>query len=211
MSFSQKVKKEIQTNLKENESQLDKQRLTLSNLFLTKGSITDPNKDYHLEFLCSSHQESTFNLDIIQKYNLKANIVQRKNNWIIYIKDSEDIADFLNIVAAHDSLMDFYNVRILKDISGSINRKVNLETANLNKTINAAVEQEEDIIFLLENYPKELSADLLAVAYARIENMDSTLSEIAESFNPPLTKSCVNHRMRKIRKIAKKLQDNKGN
>ena len=210
MSFSKKIKKEINENIKKNKEDkkihFDEHRLILSNLFLSNGSITDPNKYYHLEFLFTNEEKATNVLSVLQKYNLKSKIIQRKTNWLVYIKDSESIADFLNIVYAHDSLMEFHNIRISKDISGRVNGEVNLETANLNKTINAAIEQEKDINFLLDNHPEKLTSDLLSIANARLENMDATLVEIADSFEPPLTKSCVNHRMRKIRKLAEKLR-----
>lgn len=214
MSFAQQVKKElieyldIATDMQvDQESQLaHAQRLALAHLFLRTGSITDPNKDYHLEFLHPAQEIAQETLELLHAGGLKAKLTQRKNSWLVYIKDAESIGEFLGLVSAHESLMAFLNVRILKDISAHINRKVNLETANLNKTISAAVEQEQHIRFLLDEHPMALSPDLLAIAYARLDNLDATLLDIANSFEPPLSKSCVNHRLRKIRKLAQTLQ-----
>lgn len=205
MSFAQQVKKEIIADVLESQLE-DSQRLALAHLFVRTGSITDPNKDYHLEFAHPDEDTAMETLAVLQHYGLKAKLTQRKSNWLVYVKDGEHIADFLNLVSAHESLMDFHNVRILKDISGNINRQVNLETANLHKTINAAVEQEHDIRFLLTSHPTALSAELLAIAQARLEHPDATLIELAATFEPPLSKSCVNHRLRKIRKLAQTLQ-----
>lgn len=209
MSFSQQVKKEIIGYLQgapDSEDPLMAQRLAASHLFLRMGSLSDPAKDYHLEFLHPTEQTAKETLVLLQGLDLKAKLTQRKNNWLVYIKDGESIADFLNLVSAHESLMAFHNVRILKDISGNINRRVNLETANLGKTISAAVGQVQDIRYLLAMHPASLSAELLAIAQARLAYPEATLIEIANSFDPPLSKSCVNHRLRKIRKLSQTLQ-----
>lgn len=175
--------------------------------FIINGNITDPNKDYHLEFVFSDSTNANDFMLNLKKANFNAKSTIRKKNYIVYIKGSEYIGDFLTITSAHNALMDFHNIRILKDISGNINRKVNLETANLNKTINAALQQEEDIKYLLNSNQNILTKELRNLATMRLENMDATLKELGEKFDPPLSKSCINHRLRKIRKIAKTLKD----
>ena len=196
MSFSTKVKNEIKENKDE-----------LATTFIKNGSITDPNNGYHLEFVFASEEESLYIYNKLLSHNLNAKTIKRRKSYVTYIKESEHIADFLNIIGAHSILMDFYNVRILKDISGNINRRVNLEAANLEKTVNAALEQEEDIKFLLNYKTNVLSPELKTLAQTRLENMDATLKELGEKFTPPLTKSCINHRLRKIKKIAETLRN----
>ncbi|MCL1935913.1 MAG: DNA-binding protein WhiA [Defluviitaleaceae bacterium] len=210
LSFSSRVKLEIEEKMLNNFSNEvdDDIKRHIANSFLERGYIANPDKEYHLEFVFKNLNYAENLLSNLNYFNLGAKIIQRKNNSVVYIKDSESIADFLNIIFAHDSLMDFYNIKILKDISGNINRKVNLEAANINKIIEAAVSQKEDIKYILEKSPKSLSKELFKIANTRIENMDASLKEIGEKFNPPLSKSCVNHRFRKIKKIADKLRDN---
>lgn len=178
--------------------------------FLINGSLTDPAKNYHLEFVYTNFNIAKTLSYMLNFYNLNAKIIERKNYFIVYIKEGEHIVDFLNIVGAHNSLMDFENIRILKDISNNINRKVNCETANLSKTVNAAVKQVEDIKFILENKGYGyLSYQLQEVASLRLLHPDATLKEIGEMLTPSISKSGVNHRLRKISNIAKNLRGDK--
>jgi len=178
--------------------------------FLLNGSLSDPTKNYHLEFIYSDLNNAKVISYILNSYNLNAKIIERKNYFIVYIKESENISDFLNIIGAHTNLMYFENVRILKDVSNNINRKVNCETANISKTINAAVKQQEDIKFITEtkgyNY---LPYQLQEIANLRLLNPDATLKEIGEMLMPSISKSGVNHRLRKISNIAKSLRGDK--
>ena len=178
--------------------------------FLLNGSLSEPSKSYHLEFIYSDLNIAKILSYFLNSYNLNAKIIERKNYFIVYIKESENIVDFLNIIGAHNSLMDFENVRILKDISNNINRKVNCETANISKTVHAAIKQQEDIKFIIDtkgyNY---LSYQLQEVANLRLLNPDATLKEIGEMLMPNISKSGVNHRLRKINSIAKNLRRDK--
>ena len=191
MSFSNKIKEEIKNH---------KGKLPL--WFLNNGSISNPDKGYHLEFAFTDAEEAKELYELLMSHSLNAKEIKRRNNYVVYIKESEHIADFLSIVGAHNALMEYHNIRILKDISGNINRKVNLEAANLEKTINAALSLQDDIQFLL-NYPTNvLSPELKVLAVMRLEHTDATLKELGEKFEPAISKSCVNHRLRKIKKIA---------
>ena len=130
---------------------------------------------------------------------------------MVYIKDGEQISDLLNIMGAHVSLMDFENIRILKDMRNNVNRKVNCETANLNKTVNAAVKQIEDIEFIRDNYGLSyLPPALYNTAVARLEYPDASLKELGEKMSPPVGKSGINHRLHKISEIAKELMKGMG-
>ncbi|MCL1995442.1 MAG: DNA-binding protein WhiA [Defluviitaleaceae bacterium] len=204
-NFTNKVKLEISEQLgAENFPQK-----YLAEAFVKNGYITDPTKAYHLEFVFKDVAEAQKISETLKALGIKAKVIQRKNYYITYVKDGEHIADFLGIVVAHNALMDFYNIRILKDISGKVNRKVNLETANINKTISAALVQEEDIKFILAQSKNVLSPQLKELALNRINNMDATLKELGEMFTPPLSKSCVNHRLRKIKQVAEQIRKTK--
>ena len=126
---------------------------------------------------------------------------------MVYIKDGTMIVDMLNLMGAYSSLMDMENIRILKDIANNVNRKVNCEAANLNKTVNAAVRQIEDIEYIIKvkgiHY---LPDNLVELAQARLEARDASLKELGEMINPPIGKSGVNHRLRKISEIADHLR-----
>lgn len=175
--------------------------------FLINGSITDPTKNYHLELVSNKLCIAKILSNILNSYKLNAKIIERKGYYVTYIKEGENIVDFLNIIGAHNSLMGFENIRILKDISNNVNRKVNCETANISKTINAAVKQEEDIRFILKikGY-SYLPFQLQEVANLRLLHPDATLKEIGQMLTPNISKSGVNHRLRKISDIAKNLR-----
>lgn len=175
--------------------------------FILNGSISDPKKSYHLELVYSNYNIAKDISNIINSYNLNSKIINRKSNFVVYIKDVENILDFLNIIGAHKSLMDLENLRILKNISNNVNRKVNCETANLSKTINAAILQCENIRFIFQKKGFEyLSEPLENVAKLRLKYPEASLSEIGKMLNPPISKSGVNHRLRKINYIAERLR-----
>jgi cell division protein WhiA len=171
--------------------------------FISCGSITNPSKTYHIEFLNHIEKSSIVLMSLIDYFDLHSKIVKRKNVYVVYMKEGESIVDLLNIMGAHLSLMDFENIRIIKEVRNSVNRKVNCETANLSKTINASLNQIEDI-----NYIKSikglsfLTERLQNVAIIRLKYPDESLKEIGEKLTPQVGKSGVNHRLRKISEIA---------
>ncbi len=148
--------------------------------------------------------------NLINEFGLNAKTIERKNNFVVYLKEGDQIVNLLNIIGAHSALLDLENIRIYKDMRNNINRIVNCETANLSKTINAAVRQIENIRYLESNYGlAKLSPSLREIAELRLKNPDASLRELGEMLEPPIGKSGVNHRLRKLDKIAEDLK-NKG-
>ena len=141
-------------------------------------------------------------------FEVEAKTVLRKRYHVVYIKEGSQIVDMLGIMEAHVALMNLENVRILKEMRGTVNRKVNCETANINKTVSAAVEQINDILYIRDQAGFDrLPAGLKEIALARLEQPDATLKELGDSLDPPVGKSGVNHRLRKLREIATQLRE----
>lgn len=177
--------------------------------FIASGSITDPQKGYHFEITCDNLEQVEVLMNILKDFGIEPRYILRKKYHVVYIKDASMIVDILNIMGAYISLMDMENVRILKEMRNSVNRKVNCEAANINKTVNAAVKQMEDIRYI--EGVKGLSYlphNLRAVAELRMAEPEMPLKEIGNNLNPPLGKSGVNHRLRKISEIADELRRN---
>ena len=183
-------------------------RAFIRGAFLAAGSISDPEKFYHFEITCASMGKAKQLQGIIATFDLEAKIVKRKRYYIVYIKEGSQIVDILNVMEAPVALMELENIRILKDMRNSVNRQVNCETANINKTVSAAVKQIEDIEYIrdtigLENLPENLEE----IARERVERPEATLKELGEALDPPVGKSGVNHRLRKLCDIAEQLRD----
>ena len=177
--------------------------------FLATGSVTDPEKGYHFEIVCELLEHATLLIDIIKSFGLEPKLVKRKKYYVVYLKDGSMIVDILNIMGAHISLMDMENVRILKDMRNSVNRRVNCETANINKTVSAAVKQIEDIIYIEKTKGlKSLPDNLRLLAELRLDEPELPLKDLGEMLNPPIGKSGVNHRLRKLSEIANELRRN---
>lgn len=178
-------------------------------MFLAAGSVNDPNKAYHFEIVVHNREMAETIKEVINSFSLDAKVVKRKKYYIVYLKEGSMIVDILNIMGAHISLMDMENIRILKDMRNDINRRVNCETANIKKTVNAARRQIEDIEYIEKTKGlKYLNDSLRLLAELRLEEPDANLSELGEMLNPPVSKSGVNHRLRKISNIAKALREN---
>lgn len=185
------------------------QRAFLRGAFLASGSMSDPVKSYHLEIVCTLLSQAEQIRDILLGFEVEARIVQRKKYQVVYMKDGTGISDFLNITEAHVSLMDFENNRILKEMRNSVNRRVNCETANIGKTVNASTRQVEDILFLQEKYGfANLPDNLREMAEIRLMYQDAPLRELGAYLDPPVGKSGVNHRLRKLSELADKLRGN---
>lgn len=182
-------------------------RAFLRGVFLSVGSMSNPEKGYHLEFVCTTIEQAKQIQEVLQIFDVEAKIVQRKKYQVLYIKESEEIVEVLNIMGAHVSLMNLENLRILKDMRNSINRRVNCEAANITKTVNAATKQIEDIQFVREHYGFEkLSPQLREIARVRLDYPEATLKELGEYLEPKVGKSGVNHRLRKLGELADKLR-----
>lgn len=182
-------------------------RAFLRGAFLAAGSMSDPEKSYHLEFVCRSEHQAAQLQEILFDFQIEARIIVRKNHYIVYIKEGSGIVDLLNVTGAHISLMNLENLRIVKEMRNSINRRVNCEAANITKTVNASSKQTEDIVLIQNTLGlKGLPDSLREIAEIRLEYPDATLKELGRYLNPPVGKSGVNHRLRKLSEIAERIR-----
>lgn len=185
-------------------------RAFIKGAFLVSGSISDPEKSYHYEIVCSAKGKAEQLQKIMNSFEIDAKVILRKRSYVVYVKEGAQISDLLNIMESHVALMKFENIRILKDMRNAVNRKVNCETANINKTVSAAVKQVEDIHYIRDTIGLEnLSEALYDVALTRLSYPEATLKELGDLLTPPVGKSGVNHRLRKLGEIADKLRQNK--
>lgn len=182
-------------------------RAYLRGAFLCVGSMSDPQKSYHLEFVCEQEAQAKQIKEILHSFELEVKIVRRKKYYVVYLKEGAGIVDLLNVMGAHLSLMNLENLRIEKEMRNSINRQVNCEAANITKTVNAASSQIEDILLLKERYGlSNLPENLQEMALVRLSHPESSLQELGSYLNPPVGKSGVNHRLRKLREAAEKVR-----
>ena len=180
----------------------------LRGAFLSAGSITDPEKSYHLEIVCNTMEDALFMKELMGDLSLYPKITTRKKSYVVYVKDSEQISLALGLMEATTSLMKFENIRILKGMRNDVNRKVNCEAANINKTVLASLSQLEDIRLIKDKMGLDkLTSNLEAVANARLKAPLASLDELGKMIEPQLTKSGVNHRLRKLSSIADKLRE----
>ena len=178
-------------------------RAYLRGVFLCVGSMSDPAKSYHLEFVCSYRAQAEQLQNIIQEFQIETKIIKRKKYDVVYLKEGAGIVDLLNVMGAHVSLMNLENLRIVKEMRNSINRRVNCETANISKTVNAASKQIEDILLIRDKYGFEnLPDNLRQMAEVRLEYPDAALKELGSYLEPAVGKSGVNHRLRRLSEIA---------
>lgn len=182
-------------------------RAYLRGCYMAVGSMSDPYKSYHLELVCGLQAQAEQLLKILHDFSLDAKMIVRKKYHVVYMKEGENIADFLNITEAHKALMEFENTRIYKGMRNMVNRKVNCEAANITKTVNAATRQVEDIRLIREKMGLEgLPEPLRQMAYVRLENPQASFGELGKLLDPPVGKSGVNHRLRKLGELAKELK-----
>ena len=178
--------------------------------FLASGSISDPEKFYHFEIVCSTQEKAEQIQQVIASFDIDAKIVVRKKSYVVYIKEGAQIVEILGIMEAGLALMNLENIRILKEMRNSVNRKVNCETANINKTVSAAVKQRDDIEYIRDTVGLSgLPDGLRDVALTRLAYPDASLKELGELLENPVGKSGVNHRLRKLSEMADKLRDSK--
>ena len=183
------------------------QRAFLRGAFLSIGSMSDPQKSYHLEFVCTDEDKARQLQSVIQGFEIDAKIVLRKKYYVVYLKEGSGIVDLLNVCEAPVALMNLENLRILKEMRNSINRRVNCEAANITKTVNAATRQIEDIEYLRDYYGfQKLPDNLRQMAEVRLEYPDAPLKELGDYLDPPVGKSGVNHRLRKLSELADRLR-----
>ena len=169
------------------------------------GSVSDPRKEYHLEWSCDSKEQASQLKEILLSFGKEAKSVLRKKVQVVYFKDSEDIVDLLNLMGAPISMMEMENQRILKELRNSVNRRVNCETANIGKTVSASRKQISDIRYLEESgILRTLPESLRKMAELRLQYPDTPLRELGDLAVPPIGKSGVNHRLRRLTEIAEK-------
>jgi len=181
-------------------------RAYLRGAFLGAGSMNNPSGDYHLEFSSGDRSHAELLKELLAGFGIKAKLVQRKQAYVIYLKGSEAIADTLNVLGSHRSLLEFENTRIVKDMRNRINRQINCENANLDKTVGAGLRQIEDIKLIEEKMGLvKLPDTLRQAAQARLSNPDSSLSDLAEILG--IGRSGVNHRLRRLTEIANDLRE----
>ncbi|MDD6810482.1 MAG: DNA-binding protein WhiA [Lachnospiraceae bacterium] len=182
-------------------------RAFIRGTFLCIGSMSDPEKGYHLEFVCNTQEQAEQLRDMIQEFQIEAKIIQRKKYFVVYLKEGAGLVDLLNVMGAYVSLMNLENLRIVKEMRNSINRRVNCEAANITKTVNAASKQIEDILLIKERCGFEnLPENLREIAQVRLEYPEATLKELGEYLEPKVGKSGVNHRLRKLSEIAERMR-----
>ena len=185
-------------------------RAFIRGAFLAVGSVSDPEKSYHFEIVCTASEKARQLQELLASYDVDAKVVLRKRHYVVYIKEGSQIVELLGLMGAHISLMQLENVRIVKEMRNSVNRKVNCETANLNKTVSAAVRQAEDIRYIQEKIGLDkLPMDLEETARLRLEHTEASLKELGDMLSPKVGKSGVNHRLRKLSQIADDLREGK--
>lgn len=212
MSFASDVKNELlelkmwdmNSSMKQDEQLA---RLCIREAFIKAGSINDPNKKYHLEVMFKTKNKAEEMQSLLKNFNINAKIIKRENEYMLYLKDGEEISEFLALIGANNSVIKFEEIRVLKETRNDINRLVNCETANLNKTINASVKQIEDIKLIKKKHKfSSLPENLQEIAELRISNPDVSLVELGKMLKEPIGKSGVNHRLKKIASIAEELR-----
>jgi DNA-binding protein WhiA len=178
----------------------------LRGAFLAAGSVSDPERNYHLEIVLSSQQHALELQNLMSSHGFKSRYLNRKNSWIVYLKDSDDIVRFLTMTGAVSAVLHFENIRVYKEMRNAINRLVNCETANVSKAALAAMEQIKAIRIVDKQLGLEsLEPELLEVAKLRLAHPYASLRELGQMLTPCVSKSGVNHRIRKLRRLAESL------
>lgn len=199
-TFVAKINKPNLRNIEELETEEEKKAL-IRGTFLGSGSINEPTKKYHLEILLKDKDVAQYIQNILKSFNIKAKILEMNNT--IYIKEGEEISKFLAFIGAQKAVLKYEEIRVMREIRNNVNRQVNCETANLNKTISASVMQIEAINYLkkIKKY-EELPTNLQEIAELRLEYPEMSLKDLGSLLENPLGKSGVNHRLKKIIEIA---------
>ena len=212
MSFASDIKEEllnlkmwdINSNMKQDEQLA---RLYIREAFIKSGSMTNPNKKYHLEIMFKTKKKAEHMQQILNNFNIHFKVIKREKEYMLYLKDGEEISKFLALIGANSSVLKFEEIRVIKETRNDINRLVNCETANLNKTINAAVKQIEDIkLIKLKRKFSSLPENLQEIANLRVAHPEMSLIELGKLLKEPIGKSGVNHRLKKISEIANELK-----
>jgi len=185
-------------------------RAYIRGAFMGCGSISDPEKSYHAEFVNNREEHSKGICKLLEGFGINGKTIFRKNYYVTYIKESEQISDLLALMGANNAVLEFENVRAVKETRNQINRVINCETANLDKIVDTSMRQINSIK-VLKKYKAidKLPDHLKELAYLRLKHTNASLKELGEMLNPPLGKSGVNHRLKKIEEIARDLEHQK--
>ena len=176
----------------------------IKGLFLGSGSINNPENKYHLDIVLNQEENLEDSIKILEKLRIRSKKMTTKNKYSIYIKEGEEISKFLALIGANKAVMRFEEIRVQKEMKGKVNRLVNCETANLNKTLNASIEQIAAIKKLQKTGEfNKLNANLKEIAKLRLENPDMSLNDLGKILKEPIGKSGVNYRLKKIIELAK--------
>ncbi len=177
--------------------------------FMSSGSVNNPKNVYHLEIVFNNEENAMKIKKALECEEIESKVLKRKNIFLLYIKDGENISKFLAFIGANKSVLEFEDERVIKDMRNRVNRLVNCETANLNKTISSSVKQIEDIKLIKQKKKfDKLTAKEQELANLRLENPDLSLSELGKLLEIPISKSGVNHRLEGIAKLAEELREN---
>ena len=186
-------------------------RAFLRGAFLCAGTISDPDRSYHMEINCRTEYQAGIVNALIRSLHIESRLTKRNRYVSVYIKDGDAISDALGLMGARVSLLELENRRIVRSMRGNVNRQVNCETANIEKTANASVRQTEDIRYIYENGGADLlTAELEEAARLRLGHPEATLMELARMPDPPISRSGMNHRLRKLTRIAEQMRNEKG-
>ncbi len=212
MSFSTDLREELlelkmwdsSSNLSQDEQLA---RLCIREAFIKTGFLNDPNNEYHLEIMFKSKKKAEEMKTLLEGFNIHPKLTKKNSGIIVYIKEGEEISSFLALIGANNAVIKFEQVRVEREMRNNINRIVNCETANLNKTISAAVKQIEDIkLIKAKNKYKDLPDALKEIAKIRLDNPDISYEELGQMLTKPIGKSGVSHRLKKISEIAEELR-----
>lgn len=186
-------------------------RAFIRGAFLASGSMSDPNKAYHFEIVCRTPEQAGRLQELMKEFETEPKVIERKNYYVVYLKEGSQIVDMLNVMEAYVSLMNLENVRILKEMRNSVNRKVNCETANISKTVNAAVKQISDIELIRDTEGLDsLPMPLREMAQVRLDHPEAPLKDLGKYMDPPVGKSGINHRLRKLAAVADAIREAHG-
>ncbi len=206
-NFCITIKRNI--NMDSQEMTEEENRALVRGAFMSSGSITNPSNVYHLEVVFDKETEAEYIREVLSKSDIEAKLLKREKNSILYIKDGENISKFLAFIGANKSVLDFEDERVIREMRNKINRLVNCETANLNKTISTSVRQIEDIkLIKAKNKFDKLKEKEQELANVRLANPNASLQELGQLLEKSISKSGVNHRLAAIKKLADELRNN---
>ena len=211
MSFSSDVRDEIEKQkVWDNKSTLKQEeqiaRICVREAFLQYGALSDPNKEYHLEMCFKTKKKADEIKDILVSNGINAKTIKRRDKHVVYLKEGEDISNCLAFIGANSSVLRFEEVRVMREMRNQINRKVNCETANISKTVNASFEQIQAINKVKKTKKwKELEEGFREIAELRLANPEISIEALGKMVNPPISKSGANHRLKKIIEIANEI------